>query len=284
MINKLIYSFFYIIGSINLSILYFILYPIFIIFNFIFSYRKKIVSSNIRNSLLHLDNNQHIHVIRGFYKYFFNLFIEILKMGSVNQNFYQRRIKVINPEVLENYRLQNKSIILMMGHHNNWEWASQIISIVAKQNFIGIYKKLSNKYFDKLMIKVRAKFGVILVEIEDSIKYIYSNKDCKIIGLASDQNPVVNSKTYWTKFFNQDVPYILGAEKIARKMDYPVLFCNMTKESNGYYNIKFEVIDENPQNSKDGEITNKFIKRLEEKIIEEPNSYLWSHNRWKHKK
>jgi KDO2-lipid IV(A) lauroyltransferase len=283
-INKLIYSFFYIIGSINLSILYFILYPIFTIFNFIFRYRKKIVSSNIKNSLLHLDNNQHIKVIRGFYKYFFNLLIEILKMGSVNQEFYQRRIKVINPEVLENYRLQNKSIILMMGHHNNWEWASQIISIVAKQDFIGIYKKLSNKFFDKLMIKVRGRFGVILVEIEDSIQYIFNNKDCKIIGLASDQNPVVNSKTYWTKFFNQDVPYILGAEKIARKMDYAVLFCNMTKESNGYYNIKFEVIKENPQNSKDGEITNKFIKRLEEKIIEEPNSYLWSHNRWKHKK
>jgi KDO2-lipid IV(A) lauroyltransferase len=205
-------------------------------------------------------------------------------MGSVNQEFYQRRIKVINPEVLENYRLQNKSIILMMGHHNNWEWASQIISIVAKQDFIGIYKKLSNKFFDKLMIKVRGRFGVILVEIEDSIQYIFNNKDCKIIGLASDQNPVVNSKTYWTKFFKQDVPYILGAEKIARKMDYAVLFCNMTKESNGYYNIKFEVIKENPQNSKDGEITNKFIKRLEEKIIEEPNSYLWSHNRWKHKK
>ena len=31
-------------------------------------------------------------------------------------------------------------------------------------------------------------------------------------------------------------------------------------------------------------ITNNFIKRLEDKIIEEPNSYLWSHNRWKHKK
>ena len=69
-------------------------------------------------------------------------------MGSVNQEFYQRRIKVINPEVLENYRLQNKSIILMMGHHNNWEWASQIISIVAKQDFVGIYKKLSNKFID----------------------------------------------------------------------------------------------------------------------------------------
>ena len=205
-------------------------------------------------------------------------------MASVKKEFYLNRIKVINPEVLEKYRLENKTIILMMGHHNNWEWASQIVSIVAKQDFVGIYKKLSNKFFDKLMIKVRGRFGVILVEIEDSIQYIFNNKDCKIIGLASDQNPLVNSKTYWTKFFNQDVPYILGAEKIARKMDYPVLFCNMSKLSNGYYSIKYELIEENPTLSKKGSITNLFIKRLEEKIIEEPNSYLWSHNRWKHKK
>ena len=80
------------------------------------------------------------------------------------------------------------------------------------------------------------------------------------------------------------MPYSTGAEKIARKMNYPVLFCNMSKVSNGYYCIEFEILEDDPQNSKDGDITNKFIKRLEEKIIEEPNSYLWSHNRWKHKK
>ena len=205
-------------------------------------------------------------------------------MASVDKAFYLNRVKVINPELLEKYRLQNKSIILMMGHHNNWEWASQIISIVSKQDFIGVYKKLSNKFFDKLMLKIRSRFGVILVEMEDSLRYIFNNKDCKIIGLASDQNPIVNSKTYWTEFFNQQVPYSIGAEKIARKMHYPVLFCNMSKVSNGYYVIEFEILEDDPQNSKDGDITNKFNKRLEEKIIEEPNSYLWSHNRWKHKK
>jgi KDO2-lipid IV(A) lauroyltransferase len=58
----------------------------------------------------------------------------------------------------------------------------------------------------------------------------------------------------------------------------------MSKLSNGYYSIKYELIEENPTLSKKGSITNLFIKRLEEKIIEEPNSYLWSHNKWKHKK
>ena len=284
MINKFIYFLVWLISSINLSILYFILYPIFIIFNYIFRYRKNIVNQNIKNSLTLINHKKRKEVVKGFYRYFFNLLIEILKMASVKKDFYLNRIKVINPEVLEKYRLENKTIILMMGHHNNWEWASQIVSIVAKQDFVGVYKKLSNKSFDKLMLNIRGRFGVILVEMKDSLNYIFNNKDCKIIGLASDQNPNVNSKTYWTEFFNQQVPYSIGAEKIARKMNYPVLFCNMSKVSNGYYCIEFEILEDDPQNSKDGDITNKFIKRLEEKIIEEPNSYLWSHNRWKHKK
>ena len=284
MINKFLYFLVWLISSINLSILYFILYPIFIIFNYIFRYRKKIVNQNIQNSLTLINHKKRKEVVKDFYRYFFNLLIEILKMASVKKEFYLNRIKVINPEVLEKYRLENKTIILMMGHHNNWEWASQIVSIVAKQDFVGVYKKLSNKSFDKLMLNIRSRFGVILVEIKDSLNYIFNNKDCKIIGLASDQNPNVNSKTYWTEFFNHQVPYSIGAEKIARKMNYPVLFCNMSKVSNGYYCIEFEILEDDPQNSKDGDITNKFIKRLEEKIIEEPNSYLWSHNRWKHKK
>jgi KDO2-lipid IV(A) lauroyltransferase len=283
-IHKFIYFLFWLISLLNLSILYFTLYPVFLIFNYIFRYRENIVNNNIKNALTFLNDKDKKEVAKGFYLYFFNLLIEICKMASVDKAFYLNRVKVINPELLEKYRLQNKSIILMMGHHNNWEWASQIISIVSKQDFIGVYKKLSNKFFDKLMLKIRSRFGVILVEMEDSLHYIFNNKDCKIIGLASDQNPIVNSKTYWTEFFNQQVPYSIGAEKIARKMHYPVLFCNMSKVSNGYYVIEFEIIEDDPQNSKDGDITNKFIKRLEEKIIEEPNSYLWSHNRWKHKK
>jgi KDO2-lipid IV(A) lauroyltransferase len=172
----------------------------------------------------------------------------------------------------------------MMGHHNNWEWAGQIISIKSKQKFVSVYKKLSSSFFDYLMINLRKKNGADVIEMNDIIKHIYEDKECKIIGLIADQNPVVNNSTNWTNFFNQSVPVIDGPEKIARKMNFPVLFCNMSKIKDGYYAITFEVIDENPKASNIGDITNKFFKRLEEKIKEEPNNYLWSHNRWKHTK
>ena len=254
-----------------------------ILSNFFF-YRKDIIKSNINTAFYDFTKNQKKNLIKGFRKYFLNLICEIVKMISVNKKFYDDRITIKNIEVLDKYYDRNQTVILMMGHHNNWEWAGQIISIKSKQKFVSVYKKLSSSFFNYFMCNLRAKNGADVIEMNDIVKHIYDDKQCKIIGLIADQNPVVNETTKWTNFFNQNVPVIDGPEKIARKMNFPVLFCNMNKIKDGYYTISFEVIDDNPKTSNLGNITNKFFNRLEEKIKEEPNNYLWSHNRWKHKK
>ena len=254
-----------------------------ILSNFFF-YRNDIIKSNIDNAFKNLNINHKKQIINSFRIYFLNLICEIIKMISVNNSFYNNRITIKNIEILDQYYDKNQTVVLMMGHHNNWEWAGQVISIKSKQKFVSVYKKLSSSFFDYFMCRLRAKNGADVIEMKDIIKHIYEDKECKIIGLIADQNPVVNNSTNWTNFFNQSVPVIDGPEKIARKMNFPVLFCNMIKIKDGYYAITFEVIDENPKTSNSGDITNKFFNRLEEKIKEEPNNYLWSHNRWKHTK
>lgn len=254
-----------------------------ILSNFFF-YRNHIIKSNIDNAFNNSNIDHKKQIINGFRRYFLNLICEIIKMISVNNSFYNNRITIKNIEILDQYYDRNQTIVLMMGHHNNWEWAGQIISIKSKQKFVSVYKKLSSSFFDYLMINLRKKNGADVIEMNDIIKHIYDDKECKIIGLIADQNPIVTYSTTWTKFFKQSVPVIDGPEKIARKLNFPVLFCNMNKIKDGYYTISFEVIDENPKTSNSGDITNKFFNRLEEKIKEEPNNYLWSHNRWKHKK
>ena len=254
-----------------------------ILSNFFF-YRNDIIKSNIDNAFNNLNIDHKKKIFKGFRIYFLNLICEIIKMISMNKKFYINRITIKNIEILDQFYERNQTVVLMMGHHNNWEWAGQIISIKSKQKFVSVYKKLSSSFFDYFMINLRKKNGADVIEMNDIIKHIYDNKECKIIGLIADQNPVVSDTTSWTNFFDNSVPVIDGPEKIARKMNFPVLFCNMNKIKEGYYTINFEVIDENPKTSNIGDITNKFFKRLEEKIKEEPNNYLWSHNRWKHTK
>ena len=284
MISKLIniigYSFFWFISLIPLSLYNLLSYLI----NFIFFYRKKIVLNNIKLAFPNKSNLEIKNIYKGFRLYFINLICEIIKMFSSNISFYKKRINIQNINLINNYYNKNQSVIIIGGHYNNWEWAGPILSEIGKHHFVSVYKALSNTFFNKLMIKIRSRYNIDVVEMNDLVKYIFGNKKCKMIALISDQNPIVNEKTKWISFFNHEVPVADGPEKIAKKFNYPVLFCDIQKVSNGYYNISFEILEDNPQESKDGDITKKFFKRLEKQINDDPNNYLWSHNRWKHKK
>ena len=44
-----------------------------------------------------------------------------------------------------------------------------------------------------------------------------------------------------------------------------MVFAHIDKIKNGYYDISFELITENPQKHSEGEITNLHTKKLEEK-------------------
>ena len=88
----------------------------------------------------------------------------------------------------------------------------------------------------------------------------------------------------WLPFFGKEVPVFMGAEKLARKMNIPILFCNMQKSDNHKYIISFELLQEDFEQVSEGGITKQYFNRLEQQISQEPSQWLWSHRRWKHKK
>ena len=81
-----------------------------------------------------------------------------------------------------------------------------------------------------------------------------------------------------------EVPVHTGAEMLSKKYDMNVVFLKVKKVRRGYYQANFEVLSENAQNVPDYEITDKFLKLVEQQIYEAPEYYLWTHKRWKHRR
>ena len=250
-----------------------------------FQYRKNIVQSNLAIAFPNKSAEELSQIRKSFSKHFFNVIVEIVKMISASRSFVDKKVRIQNQEVIDGCAAKKQTILLVFGHFNNWEWVGQKLSIAAKQQVVGIYKPLANNAFDKLLKTARTKFGAKAVNMQESMRYIINTQDeCQIIGLIADQNPIVNTSTHWLPFFGKEVPVFMGMEKIAKKMDYPVVFCDMQKVGFGKYTIHFEVLVENPKETQEGEITKRYIERLEKQIKKAPSNYLWSHRRWKHKK
>jgi KDO2-lipid IV(A) lauroyltransferase len=184
--------------------------------------------------------------------------------------------------LFDDYYNQKKSIIVVMGHFGNWEWAGLSFPLICKQQLQVIYHPLSNKYFNEMVIHIRTRFGTKLISMPDTFKeMVRSRKSVTATVFIADQTPSPDN-AYWTTFLNQQTAVFRGTETIAKKINYPVVFASVRRVKRGRYEIVAETLFEQPAQTTDGEITEAHTRELEKEILKLPEIWLWSHRRWKH--
>ena len=249
----------------------------------LFGYRKSVIVKSLNKSFPNKSIQEKRRIIKLFYWHFAHFLIEMIKMFCISKKSIKKRIQFRNKALLQNYFNEGKNVILVLGHYGNWEWGLLAASLVSDHEMVGIYKPLSSSFWNKKIKKIRSKFGATLVSMKESGRHILKQGDKpRIIGIIGDQTPTNNEIDYWTTFLNQETAVFSGTEKLAKKLNCPVVFANINKIKIGYYEVNFELITQTPKEQLDGEITNLHTRKLEEKIKERPELWLWSHRRWKH--
>jgi KDO2-lipid IV(A) lauroyltransferase len=171
-----------------------------------------------------------------------------------------------------------------MGHKGNWEWAGNTFSLCCKHQLYVIYHPLANKYFNGLICKMRKRFGTKLIPMKDTFRDMIKNKnELTATAFIADQSPNP-AKAHWMEFLNQDTPVFMGAEKIAQKIKYPIVFVSVKKLTRGYYTLIAELLQTPPYTGAEGDITETHTRKLEADILAQPETWLWTHKRWKHKR
>ncbi|MEP7170835.1 MAG: lysophospholipid acyltransferase family protein, partial [Bacteroidota bacterium] len=255
---------------------------LFFIFYSLIGYRKKIVLQNIRNSFPNKTSKEHYETAKKFYHHLCDLIVESLKIFTISQKQVQERMVCKNPEFVNKYFDENRSVVLAGGHYNSWELFAVAIDEFIKHQTIGIYLPLSNKFFDEKMRRTRSKFGLRMISTR-IVKQIFEEEKNNLTAtiFAIDQSPSKPDNCYWTKFLNQDTAVSIGTEKYAKEYDYPVIFGRVYKPKRGHYILEFEIACEHPKETATGEITRIITEMLEADIIKQPEFWLWSHRRWK---
>ena len=253
--------------------------------NFLFiGYRRKVVYLNLRNSFPEKSNNEIRTIARKFYRHLFDQMIESIALIHMSPKRILKHMRFKNPEVIEELYKKNKSIILVSGHYGNWEWIISLQMLVSHKT-LAIYKQLNNKYFDRMFTNMRSQYGMTPVKMNSILRELINREQKNELTLTyslGDQRPLFRHIQYWTRFLNQDTPVYLGTEKIARKKDLAVVFLKMRKIRRGIYETVFIPLFENSRETKEHEITDKYLSILEKTIIERPEFWLWTHKRWKH--
>ena len=248
----------------------------------VFKYRLKVVQENLKKAFPELQQSERTLIENQFYLNFSDILLENLKLYSISKDLLQKRMKLLNPEVFNKLALENKGAILIGAHYNNWEWMALALGSYCKQDLFSVYKPLSNKNIDSLMLKARSRFGAEIVPMKQFPKTILKNKNRATINLMlSDQSPHKSKLDYFCEFLNQDTPVYLGAEKLMNAANLELLFVEVHRVKRGYYEMKIVPLA-NVCNEQQGLTTELHLAHLEKMIIDEPSNWLWSHRRWKH--
>ena len=278
---QLVYGILYFFSCLPLFVLYRLSDCCHFILCYVVRYRREVVLKNLAIAFPDKSEKERKKIAVDFYRNLTDTFFETIKLLSISDKRLHNMAEIDLSEVIEISK-RGKSIQFHAGHQFNWEFANLLLAEQMPIPFIGVYKKISNKYFDRLFFELRSKKGSVLVatnEFRNRMHQLLAKQYS--IGLAADQNPGNPHQAYWCNFFGKPVPFVTGPDKSARRNKTAVVFLKLIKLRRGKYKFTPGLIIEDTSNLKEGELTLMYRDFLETTIKEHPDNYLWSHRRWR---
>lgn len=212
-----------------------------------------------------------------------DMFLEMIKTLTISEKEMKKRFIFTNIELVHEFEKKNKSVVLMCAHYASWEWMI-ILGRYTNLKGFGIYKRIRNPHFDKLLRDIRSKFDAELIDTKSTIKTVNENQAKGILGIygfISDQTPVPYRTHYWETFMGHEVPVHTGGEMLAKKTDMNVLYLKVEKVKRGHYQATFIPLAENVTDIPNYDVSKKFLREVEKQIYAAPEYYFWTHKRWK---
>ena len=256
----------------------------FLIFDII-HYRRVVIMENLHNSFPDKSEESIQNIAKKYYQNFTDIIFETIKLRSISKTDLLRRFE-FDTSLLDYYYEQKKNLVVVAGHLGNWEMLNLFASARLSYQIVVVYHELANNTFEDWVKKVRTQFGTEMVPMKDALVKAVEPRDKPFIFiLINDQSPIPE-KAYWTRFLNQETGVFRGVELIARRLNSPVLYMGVLRNEwkRGFYKFYFNLITESPKDEPKNSILESQINFLEKDIIKQPDNWLWSHRRWKHRR
>lgn len=266
-----------------MRILYIFSDLIFFINFYAIGYRKKVVYENLKNSFPEKSEQEIKKIQKDFFRNFSDYIVEMLKAFSMSEEELKARVQHIHGGLFNEIKSERKNIILLAGHVFNWEWINAFAKVIPQEHCHPVYRKPQSSFWEEKILLVRNRFGNESIISDEVLRHILKTPvdGNTVYMFVADQSPHISDVNYGLNFLNQKTPVFIGYDKIAQKLDYAFVYCEMKKIKRGYYQVNYHRIEPEGEKFKEYEVVKKFYTMLEDTINVRPDNWLWSHKRWK---
>lgn len=257
---------------------------------YVMRYRWRVVRENLRHSFPEKTEAERRRIGRAFYRHFAQVVVEILMLARLPAAELTRRVRFLNPELLSEPFAQDRLVLTLGSHMGNWEWILSAAALQFPKKAAGVYKPLTNPFFEQFMRRLRTRLGAEAVPMPSTLRYLLRHQgEGRTLSLLTDQAAGPEDRPYWTTFLHQDTGFYTGADRLATQFGAAVVYVGIRRVRRGFYDITFTELPDGRE-VRDAvaagqfPITEAFARQLERDIQASPEQYLWTHRRWKHKR
>ncbi len=252
---------------------------------YVIRHREPVIREQLGKVFPNLTEAERERIHKDFLKGFSEVGVEVLKSVSMSADDMCARVQVVNLDLARRFLDAGQSVMFVTSHLCNWEWLLHGVTLQLGYPVDAGYKPLHDLWAERLMLKVRTRFGARLVPAKELLGDIIKRRAIvRGIAMNADQAPVSTDKRYWTTFLGQDTAFYVGAEQIARATRLPVIFASMRRAGRSRYEVQFKLLWDGKESLEANQITEKYARSCEADVLRSPADWLWSYRRWKLKK
>jgi KDO2-lipid IV(A) lauroyltransferase len=249
---------------------------------YVVQHRRHVIREQIARVFPSMPESERIQIHKRFLKNFCDVLMEVLKSVSFSPEEMNAHIRIVNLSIAQSFLDKGQSVMLVTSHLCNWEWLLQGVALQLRYPLDAAYKPLHDAWAERLMLKVRSRFGARLIPAKELLAdFLRRRAIARAVAINADQAPISTDKRYWTEFLGQDTAFYVGAEQIARATRLPILYVVMRRVRRGYYEAELKLLWDGREVLEPNAITERYARACEADVLKHPADWLWSYRRWR---
>jgi len=252
---------------------------------YVVRHRHQVIRGQLEKVFPDASDAERERIHKRFLKNFCDVVVEVLKSVSMTEADMRAHVNIVNLSEARRHLDAGQSVMLVTSHLGNWEWLLHGVTLQLGYPVDAAYKPLHDQWAERLMLKVRSRFGARLVPAKELLAdFLRRRGIVRAVAMNADQAPVSTDKRYWTQFLGQDTAFYIGAEQIARATRLPILYVAVRRIRRGYYEVELRPLWDGREATEPNTVTERYARACEIDVLKSPADWLWSYRRWRLKK
>lgn len=209
---------------------------------------------------------------------------EVVKLTSYSKEEFRKHVEICGLEKIQENQKNKTGGIIHIGHLTNWEAFGLAVSVEGIDKAV-LAQRMDNPYVDEETNRLRNIFGGNTFhsnhDANPFIACVRWIKKGKMIGILTDQN--ILSTDFFMKFLGRPAAMSPITALLSIRLQVPVFPVLVTRENGKIIcTVQDPLL---PPTEYSPENIRKFMRELtdiyENWIRQNPENWLWAHNRWK---